>query len=187
MPTALHIKNMVCQRCVRVVKDELEQAGYKVQHIDLGEAVLAEDNIDKVKVSQLLLDNGFELLEEKSARLVNDIKTFIITHIRNGGFEDNNQKVSALLEAHFNKEYNYLSQMFSHAESTTLEKYIIAQKVEQVKEWLVYDELTLSEMAYKLGYSSVAHLSSQFKQVTGFSPTQFKSLKHRTRKGLDEV
>ncbi|MES2621908.1 MAG: AraC family transcriptional regulator [Bacteroidota bacterium] len=181
------IKNMVCQRCVRVVKEELEKAGFHTLSVSLGEAELKEENADPAKLAKVLADNGFELLEEKSARLINDIKHFVTNLIRSGKLEDGHLKFSKLLEEEFHKEYGYISQLFTQSESSTLEKYIIAQKVERVKEWLAYDELTLSEMANRLGYSSVAYLSSQFKQVTGFTPSEFKKLKHHSRKGIDEV
>jgi AraC-like DNA-binding protein len=181
------IKNMVCQRCVRVVKEELEKAGFQPVNVTLGEAELGDAAADTKKLASVLATNGFELLEEKSARLIKDIKQFAVKFVRSGMAETANVKFSKLLEDEFHKDYGYLSQLFSHAENTTLEKYLIAQKVELVKEWLVYDELTLSEMSYRLGYSSVAHLSNQFKQVTGFSPSAFKKLKHRQRKGIDEI
>ncbi len=187
MSTVLHIKNMVCQRCVRVVKEELERAGYNPLRVDLGEAEIAGDAADRSKLAGLLAANGFELLEEKSAKLVNDIKAFIIALVRSGKLENERQKLSELVENHFHKDYGYLSQLFTQAETTTLERYIITQKVELVKEWLAYGELTLSQMAVKLGYSSVAHLSAQFKQITGFTPSAFKQLKHHQRRGLDEL
>lgn len=178
---------MVCQRCVRVVKEELEKAGFHPVEVVLGSVVLKEETPDMQALAKVLKDNGFELLEEKPARLINEIKKFVVSYIRSGKLQIPSTKFSRLLEMEFHKDYGYLSQLFSQAENTTLEKYVIAQKVEQIKEWLVYDELTVSEMSYRLGYSSVAHLSNQFKQVTGFSPSEFKRLKHHVRKGIDEV
>ena len=178
---------MVCPRCIRVVREELTKAGAIVGDVTLGTAKILHDDFDTSKLTSILSENGFELIEEKSAKLINTIKSFIIKYIRSGSLENQKLKISILLEQELNKDYNYLSQLFSQAENTTLEKYIIAQKTEQVKEWLVYDELTLSEMAYKLGYSSVAHLSNQFKQVTGFTPSAFKQLKQHHRKSLDEL
>ncbi len=178
---------MVCPRCIKVVSDELTKAGAIIGEVTLGSAEILNDDFDTAAFANVLKENGFELIEEKSAKLVNAIKSFVITFIRSGNLEDQKLKISALLEQELSKDYNYLSQLFSQTENTTLEKYIIAQKTEQVKEWLVYDELTLSEMAFKLGYSSVAHLSTQFKQVTGFTPSSFKQLKNHHRKSLDEV
>lgn len=178
---------MVCPRCIKVVSNELTKAGAIIGEVTLGSAEIVNDDFDTAAFANVLKENGFELIEEKSAKLVNAIKSFVITLIRSGNLEDQKLKISSLLEQELGKDYNYLSQLFSHTENTTLEKYIIAQKTEQVKEWLVYDELTLSEMAFKLGYSSVAHLSTQFKQVTGFTPSSFKQLKNHHRKSLDEV
>lgn len=183
----LFIRNMVCPRCIRVVKEELTRMGYQVEHVELGKAVISGDHINTEEIASVLKNNGFELLEEKSARLISEIKTFLIQYIREGKLSEQKLKVSALLESKFQRDYNYVSHLYSQFESNTLEKFIISQKVELIKEWLVYNELTLSEMAYKLGYSSVAHLSSQFKQVTGFTPTEFKSLKNHNRKGIDEL
>lgn len=187
MKTIVNIKNMVCPRCIKVVREELTKAGATVGEVTLGTAEILSDDIETTKLAAILEENGFELIEEKSAKLVNAVKSFVIKLIRSGLLEDQKLKISTLLEQELSKDYNYISQLFSQAENTTLEKYIIAQKTEQVKEWLVYDELTLSEMAYKLGYSSVAYLSSQFKQVTGFTPSVFKKLKQHNRKSLDNV
>jgi AraC-like DNA-binding protein len=181
------IKNMVCPRCIRVVAEELAKNGFEAEHVELGKAQILNKSIDVEKLSRLLKDNGFELLEEKTAKLINEIKTFLIQYIRQGNLSEQKLKLSAILEEQFHRDYNYLSHLFSQTENSTIEKYIIAQKIELIKEWLVYNELSLSQMAWELGYSSVAHLSSQFKQVTGFTPTEFKHLKNHQRKGLDEI
>ena len=175
---------MVCARCVRVVKEELEKLGLEVRSVELGEAIVT-GNAEPEKIKKTLSQAGFELLEDKKARQVEQIKNFIIQLIQEP--EARNTNYSDLIAEHVGKDYHYLSQLFSASENVTIEKYIILQKIERVKEWLVYDELSLSEMAYKLGYSSVAHLSSQFKQVTGFTPTAFKKLKTHSRKPLDEI
>lgn len=180
----LAIKNMVCARCVRVVKEELENLGLMVTDVQLGDATVV-GHLDREKVKTALANAGFELLEDKKARLIEQVKNYIIQLIQDP--EARTVNYSDLIAEHLHKDYHYLSQLFSATESVTIEKYIILQKIERVKEWLVYDELSLSEMAYKLGYSSVAHLSSQFKQVTGFTPTAFKNLKNHNRKALDEV
>jgi AraC family transcriptional regulator len=185
--TTIYIKNMVCPRCIRVVNEELTRAGFKLIQVELGRATLADGNPDKEILAQVLHENGFELLEERSAKLINELKVYIIKYIRDGHFEDEKLKLSSRLEEYFGKEYGYLSQIFSSSENSTLEKFVISQKIELVKEWLVYNELTLSEMAWKLGYKSVAHLSSQFKQLTGFSPSEFKKLKEHPRKSLDSI
>jgi len=178
---------MVCPRCVRVVNEELIKAGFNVIDVELGKATIKGGNPDKSKLSEILRNNGFELLEERSAKLISEMKMFIIKYIRDGHAEDEKIKLSVRLEKYFGREYGYLSQIFSASENATLEKFVIAQKIELVKEWLVYNELTLSEIAWKLGYKSVAHLSSQFKQLTGFSPSEFKKLKDHHRKSLDSI
>ena len=180
----LAIKNMVCARCVRVVKEELEKLGLTVNEVQLGEATVT-GNADQEEIKNALAAAGFELLEDKKARLIEQVKNYIIQLVQDP--ESRTANYSDLISEHIHKDYHYLSQLFSATENVTIEKYIILQKIERVKEWLVYDELSLSEMAYKLGYSSVAHLSSQFKQVTGFTPTTFKNLKAHNRKPLDEV
>jgi AraC family transcriptional regulator len=180
----LAIKNMVCARCVRVVKEELEKLGLEVEDVELGEATVSGE-VNREAIKAALAQAGFELLEDKKARLVEQIKNFIIWLVQHP--EARNYNYSDQISEHLGKDYHYLSQLFSASENVTIEKYIILQKIERVKEWLVYDELSLSEMAYELGYSSVAHLSNQFKQVTGFTPTAFKKLKGHNRKALDEV
>lgn len=182
----IFIKNMVCPRCIRVVSEELSKSGFVTENVELGRAQILNEPVDINKLSKLLKDNGFELLEEKIAKLVNEIKTFLIQYIRRGNLSEQKLKLSAILEEQFQRDYNYLSHLYSQMENNTIEKFIIAQKIEMIKEWLVYNELSLSQMAWELGYSSVAHLSSQFKQVTGFTPTEFKNLKNHQRKGLDE-
>jgi AraC-like DNA-binding protein len=181
------VKNMVCPRCIKVVSDELTANGFKLGNVELGKVEILNGTVDFGKLASILQKNGFELLEEKSAKLINEIKTFLIQYIRQGNLSEQKLKLSAMLEEKFRRDYSYMSHLFSQIENSTIEKYIIALKVELIKEWLAYNELTLSQMAWELGYSSVAHLSSQFKQVTGFSPTEFKNLKNHTRKGLDEI
>ena len=183
----IYIKNMVCPRCIKVVRDELLKAGFEVSSVELGSAVINKENKGKKLLEKILSENGFELLEEKSARLVNEIKLFVIDYIRTGKIEDDTVKLSSRLEKHFGKDYAYLSHLFSTSENSTLEKYIIGQKIELAKEWLVYDELSLSEIAWKLGYKNVSYLSGQFKQLTGFTPTEFKKLKDHKRKALDSL
>lgn len=180
----LAIKNMVCSRCVRVVKEELEKLGLTVNTVTLGEAVVSGP-VNRAAVKQALETAGFELLEDKKAQLIEQVKNYIIQLVQDP--ENRTANYSDLIARHVGKDYHTLSQLFSATQNVTIERYIILQKIERVKEWLAYDELTLSEMAYKLGYSSVAHLSSQFKQLTGFTPTAFKSQKNHHRRPLDEV
>lgn len=184
----LYIKNMVCGRCIKVVKEELEKLGIKYNYVNLGEAELSEP-IESNKLEQLrrsLLENGFELIDDSKNKLIEKIKTLIINSI----YQSNKPEeinYSDHLSKQTGKPYTYLSSLFSSVENTTIEKYIISQKIERAKELLVYGELTLSEIAYQLGYSSSQHLSNQFKKVTGFTPTYFKNLKEQKRRFIDKI
>ncbi len=184
----LHIKNMVCNRCIKVVHDELENLGCSIQSVELGKAVVSLPDETTLEAIRIILEkNGFELIEDKKAQLVDTIKTTIIELIYQNKLENMNINFSDYLSEKLKKDYHYLTSLFSSVTSITIEKFFILQKVERVKEWLVYNDFTLSEMSFKLGYSSVAHLSNQFKQVTGLTPTQFKNLKIKQRKSLDKL
>jgi AraC family transcriptional regulator len=183
----LAIKNMVCNRCVRVVQEELEKLGLEVKEVSLGEATVwfSGEKVPQDKIAQALAKAGFELLGDKKAKTVEEIKRFVIQLVQQP--DHRNKNYSELISGHIGKDYHALSQLFSTTENVTIEKYIILQKIERVKELLVYDELSLSQIADEMGYSSVAHLSGQFKQVTGFTPSAFKKLKTHNRKPLDEI
>ena len=187
--TTLHIKNMVCPRCIKVVKDEFEELGLSVERIELGEVTLSStistEEIEKIKT--VLNRDGFELIDDKKGRIIERIKTLLIEriHFSENGFESLN--TSVVLSKELGHDYSYLSHLFSSVEGITIEKYMINQKIEKVKELLVYDEFSLSEIAFMLGYSSVQHLSNQFKKVTGLTPSYFKKLKENKRKPLNEV
>jgi len=184
----LHIKNMVCNRCIKVVHDELSKLGCTIHSVELGKAVVshpAENSL--VPIKMVLEENGFELIEDKKAQLVDAIKTTIIELIYQDKLEEMQINFSDYISEKLDKDYHYLTALFSSVTSITIEKFFILQKVERVKEWLMYNDFTLSEMAFKLAYSSVAHLSNQFKQVTGLTPTQFKNLKNQKRKPLDKI
>lgn len=187
--TILRIKNMVCPRCIKVVSEELEKLGYQTTVEKLGIAKLNHsiEQIDINRISRVLEENGFELLVEKSARIIDSIKTLLIELIYHDQLESLSVNLSDFLAGQLNHDYSYLSSLFSAVESITIEKYFILQKIERVKELLIYDELTLSETAYRLGYSSVQHLSNQFKKITGMSPSHFKSLRVRARTTLDKI
>lgn len=184
----LFIKNMVCNRCIMVIKSELEKLGYQPITITLGEVLLSKDLIDEEKtiLNKHLKTLGFEIIDDKKSRLIGQIKSTIIeiVHQLNGNIKSN---LSDYLSDKINHDYTYLSNLFTEIEGTTIEKYFIAQKIERVKELLVYDELSLSEIADQMNYSSVAYLSNQFKKVTGLTPTHFKNIKAQKRKSLDEV
>jgi len=184
----LYIKNMVCNRCITVVKAELNKLGIKADSIKLGEIDLHQEleEEQKQKLEELLELQGFSLIDDKRGRLIEQVKNLIIelVHHKNSGLKVN---LSNYISRTINHDYNYISNLFSEVEGTTIEKYFIAQKIEKVKELLVYDELSLSEIAFLLNYSSVAHLSAQFKKVTGFTPSYYKQIKENKRKPLDEV
>ncbi len=185
----IHIKNMVCNRCIKVVREELEKLGYKIEEIALGEATISSENkIDFELINKILTENGFELIDSRQSRLIEKIKVTIIKTI--GEMAEGNLKniqFSELLQESLNLSYQYLSGLFSSSEGITIEKYIILQKVEKVKELIVYDELSLSEISFRLGYSSVQHLSSQFKKVTGLTPSHFKKIRNIKRNPLDKL
>jgi len=185
----LYVKNMVCDRCIRIVKEELEKIGLDVRSIKLGEVVIAANNNPNVaRIRSVLKKNGFELIDDKKVKIIEQIKTLIINlvhHGNSGKFPAINY--SAYIAQEVGHDYRYLSGLFSSIENTTIEKYLILQKIERVKELLVYNEMTLSEIAYQMGYSSVQHLSNQFKKVTGFTPSYFKTIKENKRKPLDKV
>lgn len=182
------IKNMVCNRCIMVVKNTFERLGYPPIHIDLGEVETANlipaDDLEKLR--KLLVNYGFEMIDDTTSVLIEKIKTLIIEMVHYKG-EPIRMNYSTYIESKLQKDYHYLSNLFSDVTGVTIEKYIISQKIERVKELLVYDELTLSEIAYELGYSSVAYLSGQFKKVTGLTPGHFKQIKENKRKPLDQV
>lgn len=184
----LYIKNMVCTRCKMVVKSEFEKLGLHPISVELGEVELS-GQIDETTINQInnaLHQFGFALIDDKKSQLIEKVKNLIIDLVHN---LDSELKVnlSDYLNSHIPYEYNYLSNLFSEVEGTTIEKYFIAQKIEKVKELMMYDELSLSEIAYKLNYSSVAHLSSQFKKVTGFAPSHIKRIKDNKRTPLDKL
>ena len=187
--TVLHIKNMVCDRCIRVVREELENLGLSVRSVRLGEAVIAAKGVEKKfdRVREILEKNGFELLGDKKAKLVERIKTVIIRLIHAPDDGKPNVNFSTAIARELGYDYPYLSRLFSSVENLTIERFIILQKIERAKELLVYGELTLSEISYRLRYSSVQHLSNQFKQVTGFTPTSFRRMKGQKRKPIDQV
>lgn len=179
---------MVCARCKMVVTRELEQLGFRVLHMELGEAEVDGDLTldDRRQIDDRLKQFGFELIDDKRSRIIERIKTIVVdlVHHKDGELHAN---LSAILSESLHHDYNYLSNLFSAVEGTTIEKYFIAQKIERVKELLIYDELSLSEIAFRLNYSSVAHLSSQFKKVTGMTPSHFKQVRSAGRIPLDEV
>lgn len=179
---------MVCNRCKTAVRDQLEKAGLQTIAVELGEAEIKEELKPEAlkKLDADFRQLGFEIIDDRKSRLIEQIKNAIVSLIHySDELIDINLSEYLVQKIHY--DYNYLSNLFSEIEGTTIEKYLIAQKIEKVKELLKYDELSLSEIADRLGYSSVAYLSNQFKKQTGLSPSFYKSLKQPGRKNLDDL
>lgn len=183
-----HIKNMVCNRCILVVSEIFNNAEIKDANVQLGKvsvpAPIPESKL--LEIQQKLQRVGFEIINDSKSRIIEQIKNIVIEIIYNYSSEIKTN-YSDYLADQLNLDYNYLSTLFSSIEGTTIEKYMINLKIERVKELLVYDEKTLSEIAFEMGYSSVAHLSGQFKKITGFTPSYFKKLGEQKRKSIDKV
>jgi AraC family transcriptional regulator len=171
------------------VKSELERVGLHPIVVELGEVVIDEKEVPTETLTRFaasLKALGFELIDDKQSRLIEKIKTIIIQNVHYN-HEQPKIKFSELLARQLHHDYSYLSNLFSQVEGVTIEQFIINQKIEKVKELIIYDDLSISQIAFDLGYSSTAHLSSQFKRVTGLTPTEFRSLGGRGRKSLDDV
>ena len=179
---------MVCNRCKMVVISELEKLGVHDINVSLGEAEFREE-ISAEQLASLriaLKKTGLELMDDKRSILVEKIKTIIIEMVH---FSDDQIKInlSDYLSEKLNYNYTYLANLFSEVKGITIEQFYLNHKIEKVKELLVYDDLNLTEIAWKLHYSSVAHLSNQFKKMTGITPTAFKNLKNRNPRAIDEI
>lgn len=179
---------MVCIRCQMVVKSELEKLGLRYIYVKIGEANIIED-IPSEKLERLdiaLRKSGLELMDNKKSILVEKIKAAIIelVHYREDQIKVN---LSVYLSEKLNYDYTYLANLFSEVKGITIEKFYLTHKIERVKELIIYDELTLSEIAYRMHYSSVAHLSNQFKKYTGLTPSHYKKVKNKRRDTLENV
>ena len=180
---------MVCYRCKLAVESELKKINLHPLKVELGEVVLQEDSITNHQQQQLsvsLEQLGFELLDDKRKKIIEQIKTLIIQSIHYTK-KLPAKNYSTFISESLHHDYSYLSKLFSETEGITIEQFVISQKIEKVKELLVYDELSLSEIADKLGYSSVAYLSNQFKKITGFTPSYYRSLKEQKRKNIEDL
>jgi len=188
MKNTLYIKNMVCPRCITAVANILSELNISYHSIRLGEVGLDADLDEKKKqgLSDKLEKAGFRLIRDRKAQLIEQMKSIVIEKLRYSDPE-HVLKLPHDISDKLNLDYKYLSSLFSSAESLTLEQYIINQKIEYVKELIVYDELNFSQIAYQLNYSSVAYLSSQFKKVTGMTPSQFKKSAAKNRLSLDAI
>src|SRR5215213_8853635 len=185
----LFVKNMVCNRCIMVVKQQLGALDIAYSNVELGVIKLnAPVSADKAAALKNELSTvGFELVDDRKTSLVTQAKSAIIQFVHTDDDDALNKKLSVLLAEKLGVDYNYLSALFSSVEGITIEKYVILQRIERAKELLAYNELTLNEISYKLGYSSVQHLSQQFKKVMGVTPSQYKQSAQAGRKPLDEV
>lgn len=184
----LNIRNMVCPRCVMVVRETLEDLGFEIIDVELGKAIVEpEESISFEKVDERLNEYGFELIRGKNQKLIEQIKTQLIAYVQQLEETEEPPKISDYLADKLHQNYSSLSTIFSENENITIEKYLIHLKIERVKELLSYGELTLSEIAWKLNYSSVAHLSNQFRQITGMSVTDYKKARDSFRKPLDGI
>ena len=188
-PVTLSIRNMVCDRCIRVVREELQRMGLSVHHVELGEAVVADGTRPVMvdTIAHMLQQNGFELIRDRRRKQIEDIRVAIIGVLHSDRPLPARFRLSAYLQQELNEDFAVLSSLFSSVEGMTIEHYFILQKVERVKELLKYDEKALKEIAWDLGYSSTQHLSNQFKQVTGMTPTQFRKMGAPHRTPLDRV
>ena len=180
---------MVCQRCIMVVKLELEKNKLMAESVQLGEITfreeLSNEQMALLKIS--LSSHGFEVLDDRKAMIIEKVKNIIVTIIHSSEEVDTKRNFSNLIAQQIPIDYNYISTIFSTTEGITIEQFIILQRIERVKELLVYNELSLSEISYKLGYSNVQHLSTQFKKITGLTPSHFKLIKENKRKSLDQL
>ncbi len=184
----LYIKYMVSNRCKLAVKEELRRLGLHFILVDLGEIEIMEDITPEQKdeLRAALLNSGLELMDDKRAVLIEKIKNVIIEMVHH---TDEMIKVnfSDYLSEKLNHDYTYLANLFSEIQGTTIEQFVIHHKIERIKELIIYDELNITEIAWKMNYSSVAHLSNQFKKVTGLTPSHFKQLKVKRRSPIEEV
>lgn len=184
----LAIKNMVCDRCILVVKQQLRALNFDIKAIGLGwvEIKPEPDTEQLLTIASDFKVVGFELIDDYKSKLIEQIKNIIVETVQHSDMSQLNINFSTLLAEKLQKAYSYLSNLFSEEEDNTIEHYIIQQKVEKIKELMEYGNLNLNEIAYKMGYSSSAHLSTQFKKITGFAPSQYRPGK-AGRKSLDQI
>lgn len=184
----LYIKYMVSLRCIMMVKDELKSMGLRYIAVELGTVDILEDITQQQhdELKKNLLKSGLELLDDKKSILIEKIKA-VITEMIHYADELPKVKYSDYISEKLNYDYTYLANMFSEVKGITIQQFIIIHKIEKVKELLLYDELNLTEISYKMHYSSVAHLSNQFKKVTGLSPSFYKQLKQKRKSNLENI
>jgi AraC-like DNA-binding protein len=184
----LYIKYMVSNRCKIAVKDELKKLGLHYIMVDLGEVEIMEDLSDEAMglAKTALFSAGFELMDDKRSVLIERIKNTVVEMIYHSN-EVITTKFSHYLSNKLNYNYTYLAKIFSEVQGITIEQFIISHKIEKIKELIIYGELNITEIAWKMNYSSVAHLSNQFKKIVGLSPSHFKQMKEKKRRPIDEI
>ena len=187
MKTRFYVKNMVCEHCAEVLKAKLEDAGFSVKRIQLGELELKTVPNEKElnNLYRIVQKNGFDIISDTGSQRVEQVKHLIIDLVH--GREHLKGNLSDYLAEHTHKDYQSLSRLFSSVEGKSIERYFILQKIERAKELIVYGEQPLSEIAYELDYSSVQHFSRQFKKETGLSPSHFKEIKKNKRISIDRL
>ena len=185
--STLPIKNMVCNRCKQVVQQELEQLGVTVKSVDMGKAVIADDKPDLPTIASALEERGFELIGSQEDEKAEEIKNAIIQFVHASDTAVSALTFSHYLEEKLKTDYHTLSALFSRTERVTIQQYHILQRIERAKELLTYGELSIGQIADQLNYRNTAHLSAQFKKVTGTTPSQYKRLKNQQRKPLDKI
>ena len=184
----IFIKHMVSNRCKMAVKEELRKLGLHFIVVDLGEVEIMEDISaeQREQMKTALLVSGFELMDDKKAILIEKIKTAVIEMVHHSD-ENIKTNFSDHLSEKLSHNYTYLANLFSEVQGTSIEQFIIAHKIERIKELIIYDELNITEIAWKMNYSSVAHLSNQFKKVTGLTPSHFRQLKDKRRSSIEDI
>jgi AraC family transcriptional regulator len=188
--TTLYVRNMVCPRCVRVVRDELTGLGLDVRSVALGEVVLGgpKERLPLERIREVLEENGFGIVEDRRGRTIERIKHAALKLARHDHEKTPlRMKDSEFIATETGLEYHGLAPLFSQVESLTIEQYVILQRIEYAKELLKYGELTVSGISYRMGYSSAAHLSTQFRKITGMTPTAFRAMGGRSRRPIDDV
>ncbi len=179
---------MVSARCKMAVKDELRKLGLHFTPVELGEVEIMENitSEQRLELKTALLNSGLELMDDKRAVLIEKIKNVVIEMVHHTD-EMIKTNFSTFLSEKLNHDYTYLANLFSEVQGTTIEQFIISHKIERIKELMIYGELNITEIAWKMNYSSVAHLSNQFKKVTGLSPSHFKQLKDKRRSPIEDI
>jgi AraC family transcriptional regulator len=185
----LHIKNMVCHRCLMIIRQQVESLGFTVKEVALGHVEIApEPDEEQLQcLTAALKVPGFELINKEADKTIEAIKNVVIELIHHTDLSKSHTSFSDLIAKRVGKDYAHLSRLFSNAKDTTIERFIIEQKIEKTKELMEYGELNLNEISYKMGYSSSSHLSTQFKSVTGLTPSRFKASEKAVRKAIDKI